>query len=101
MSEQFKDQVAIITGAASGLGLAIAKKLHAAGARVAMLDLNKEAVQAASLQVGENASPFPADITDEAQVRNCIAQIGERFGRIDILVNCAGVTGRTNVKSHD
>lgn len=101
MSEQFKDQVAIVTGSASGLGLAIAKKLHAAGARVAMLDLNKEAVQAASEQVGENASPFPADITDEDQVRNCIAQIGERFGRIDILVNSAGVTGRTNVKSHD
>lgn len=101
MNDQFKDQVAIVTGAASGLGLSISKKLHGGGARVAMLDLNQGAVQAAAQQVGENAAPFPADITDEAQVRNCIAQIGERFGRIDILVNCAGVTGRTNLKSHE
>jgi len=101
MSEQFKGQVAIITGAASGLGLAIAKKLHAEGIRVAMLDLNQDATQAASQEVGENAAAFPADITDEAQVGSCIAQIGQRFGRIDILVNSAGVTGRTNVKSHE
>ena len=101
MSEQFKDQVAVITGAASGLGLAIAKKLHAEGARVAMLDLNQEAVQAAAQQVGENATSFPVDITDETQIGSCIAQIGERFGRIDILVNSAGVTGQTNVKSHE
>ena len=101
MIEQFKDQVAIVTGAASGLGLAIATKLHAEGARVAMLDLNQKAVQAASQQVGENATPFPVDITDETQIGSCIEQIGERFGRIDILVNSAGVTGQTNVKSHE
>jgi 2-dehydro-3-deoxy-L-rhamnonate dehydrogenase (NAD+) len=101
MSEQFKGQVAIITGAASGLGLAIAKRLHAVGVRVAMFDLNQGALQAASQEVGENAAVFPADITDEAQVSRCVTQIGQRFGRIDILVNSAGVTGRTNVKSHE
>jgi 2-dehydro-3-deoxy-L-rhamnonate dehydrogenase (NAD+) len=101
MSEHFKGQVAIITGAASGLGLAIAKKLHAEGVRVAMLDLNQDATQAAAQEVGENAAAFPGDITDEAQVGKCVAQIGQRFGRIDILVNSAGVTGRTNVKSHE
>jgi 2-dehydro-3-deoxy-L-rhamnonate dehydrogenase (NAD+) len=101
MSEQFKGQVAIITGAASGLGLAIAKKLHAEGVHVAMLDLNKDAVQAAVQEVGENAAAFPVDITDETQVGRCVAQIGQRFGRIDILVNSAGITGQTNVKSHE
>jgi 3-oxoacyl-[acyl-carrier protein] reductase len=101
MSEQFKGQVAIITGAASGLGLAIAKRLHAVGVRVAMFDLNQGALQAASQEVGENAAAFPVDITDEAQVSRCVTQIGQRFGRIDILVNSAGVTGRTNVKSHE
>jgi short chain dehydrogenase len=91
MSEQFNGQVAIVTGAASGLGLAIAKKLHAEGVRVAMLDLNQDATQAASQEVGENAAAFPADITDETQVGRCVAQIGQRFGRIDILVNSAGI----------
>jgi NAD(P)-dependent dehydrogenase (short-subunit alcohol dehydrogenase family) len=91
MSERFKGQVAIITGAASGLGLAIAKKLHAEGVRVAMLDLNQGVTQAAVQEVGENATDLPVDITDEARVGSRIAQIGQRFGRIDILINSAGV----------
>jgi NAD(P)-dependent dehydrogenase (short-subunit alcohol dehydrogenase family) len=87
----FRDQVAIVTGAASGLGLAIAKKLHAEGAQVVALDLNE-----ASLPVS-----FAIDLTKEDQVTNVVNQIGERFGQIDILVNSAGVTGATNIKSHE
>jgi 3-oxoacyl-[acyl-carrier protein] reductase len=88
---KFTDQVAIITGAASGLGLAIAKKLHAEGAQVVALDLNES-----SLPVS-----FAVDLTKEDQVANVVNQIAERFGRIDILVNSAGVTGATNIKSHE
>ena len=87
----FSEQVAIVTGAASGLGLAIAKKLHAEGAQVVALDLNE-----ASLPVS-----FAIDLTKEDQVANVVNQIAERFGRIDILVNSAGVTGATNIKSHE
>src|SRR4029078_9731927 len=86
----FGEQVAIVTGAASGLGLAIAKKLQAEGAQVVALDLNE-----ASLPVS-----FAIDLTREEEVANVVNQIGERFGRIDILVNSAGVTGATNIKSH-
>jgi 3-oxoacyl-[acyl-carrier protein] reductase len=101
MSHDFEGQTAIITGAASGLGLAIAKKLCVEGARVAMLDLDEAALQRAAKEIGERALAFPIDITDEARVANIFERIGQEFGRIDILINSAGVTGKTNIKSHE
>ena len=100
MSE-FEGQVAVVTGAASGLGLAIAKKLASEGAQVALLDLNENALAEAVSAVGPNAVSFPIDLTNETQVNNVVAQIAERFGRVDVLVNSAGVTGKTNIKSHE
>jgi NAD(P)-dependent dehydrogenase (short-subunit alcohol dehydrogenase family) len=101
MSEEFKDQVAIITGGASGIGLAIAKKLSGEGATIAMIDMNPSVLQSAVKSVGENAFAFVCDVTNEDQVKSVVDQIAERFGRIDILVNSAGVTGKTNIKSHE
>lgn len=95
MTNQFNEQVAVVTGAASGLGLAIAGKLREQGATVALLDLNEAPA------IGEKAFAFKLDLTNETNVANVIDQIGERFGRIDILVNSAGITGQTNIKSHD
>jgi 3-oxoacyl-[acyl-carrier protein] reductase len=97
----FKGQVAIITGAASGLGLAIARKLHAEGAQVALLDLNEASLQEVAGELGEGSYVFAVDLTNEEQVAGVVNQIGERSGRIDILVNSAGVTGATNIKSHE
>jgi 2-dehydro-3-deoxy-L-rhamnonate dehydrogenase (NAD+) len=101
MSDRFQGQVAIVTGAASGLGLAIATRLAVEGAQVALLDLNEAALNEATKEVGARAVAFPIDLTNETQVGNVVAQIGERFGRIDILVNSAGVTGKTSIKSHE
>src|SRR4030095_9038443 len=101
MSGEFKEQVAIVTGAASGLGLAIAKKLCADDAQVAMFDLNEEVLRSAAGAIGPGAVPFAVDLTNESQVNNVVAQVAERFGRIDVLVNSAGVTGATNIKSHE
>lgn len=95
MTTEFSEQVAVVTGAASGLGLAIAGRLRDHGAQVALLDLNEAA------NIGERAFAFTVDLTNETNVENVINQIGERFGRIDILVNSAGITGRTNIKSHE
>jgi 3-oxoacyl-[acyl-carrier protein] reductase len=91
---KFKDQIAIVTGAASGLGLAIATKLQAEGAQVALLDLSEAGL-------GPGAVSFAIDLTKQDEVTNVVNQIAERFGRIDILVNSAGVTGATNIKSHE
>ena len=87
-----------MTGAASGLGLAIATKLHAEGAQVASFDLNEGVECRANLS---GAVSFAVDLTKADQVANVVNQIAERFGRIDILVNSAGVTGATNIKSHE
>ena len=101
MKTELTGQTAIVTGAASGLGFAIAKKLHAEGARVAVLDLSEAALPAVAKEVGQNASAFAVDVTSDAQVQNVVERIGNQFGRIDILVNSAGVTGKTNIKSHE
>jgi 2-dehydro-3-deoxy-L-rhamnonate dehydrogenase (NAD+) len=97
----FHDQVAIVTGAASGLGLAIATRLHSEGCQVALLDLNGEQLQPISERLGPRSNAFPVDLTQEDQVKNVVNQVAERFGGIDILVNSAGVTGSTNIKSHE
>jgi 3-oxoacyl-[acyl-carrier protein] reductase len=98
---KFKDQVAVITGGASGIGLSIAKKLSGEGVRVALIDLNPSVLQSAAKSVGENAFAFVCDVTNEEQVKSVVNQIADQFGRIDILVNSAGVTGKTNIKSHE
>jgi 2-dehydro-3-deoxy-L-rhamnonate dehydrogenase (NAD+) len=99
MPEEFKDQVAIITGGASGLGLAISRALAAHGARIAVLD--KAAGSLTDLKSSLNAETFSLDMRDEDAVRTAIETIGQQFGRIDILINCAGITGNTNIKSHE
>lgn len=101
MDEQFTGQVAVVTGGASGLGLAIAQRLAGAGAHVALLDLSAAALEVAAQAVGNGAAAFAADITDEEQVNDTVSRIAAQFGRVDILVNSAGVTGRTNIKSHE
>jgi 3-oxoacyl-[acyl-carrier protein] reductase len=101
VTDRFKDQVAIVTGAASGLGLAIASRLHAEGAAVSLIDLNGKALQSAADTVGKGSITFAIDLTNEDEVRRVVDETGDRFGRLDILVNSAGVTGKTNIKSHE
>jgi NAD(P)-dependent dehydrogenase (short-subunit alcohol dehydrogenase family) len=93
MSE-FDGTVAIVTGGASGIGLATAKALAAAGATVAVLDLNLAGLP------GE-LTGFVADVSDRASVQAAVAAVGERFGRIDILVNNAGISAVGTVEEND
>src|SRR5690349_13386251 len=99
MHAVFKGQVAVVTGAASGLGLAIAKALSAEGAALVLIDKNQEA-----LDKLKTAFPFEAmtcDISSEDEVSKTITRIAGSHKRIDILVNSAGITGKTNLKSHE
>ena len=99
MSKGFKDQVAVITGGATGLGLAMAKNLSACGVRLALVDKDSKALTTIEDQL--DCSSFTVDITEEDSVKNVIEAIGRKFGRIDILINSAGITGMTNIKSHE
>ena len=101
MEYSFEGQVAVITGAASGLGLAMAKKLSEYGATLALLDLQATTLEAIKYDFKNEPAIFKVDITDEREVRNVIILVATTFGKIDILINCAGVTGVTNIKSHE
>ncbi|NWG26196.1 MAG: SDR family NAD(P)-dependent oxidoreductase [Pseudorhodoplanes sp.] len=84
-----KGQVAVITGGASGLGAATAEALAAAGAKVALLDLNEKAAGEIANRLGGIA--VACDVTDEASATNALAKVRETYGAGRILVNCAGV----------
>lgn len=95
----FKNQTAIITGAASGLGLAMAKSLSAKGANLALIDKNIKPL--AELENKLPGTLYELDVTKENEVRQAIEKIGNDYGRIDVLINSAGITGVTNIKSHE
>ncbi len=97
----FNGQIAIITGAASGLGLAIANKLLSEGAKLGLLDFNETALRKAFGAYPEETELITIDITRQDLVEQAVEQVLTRFGKIDILVNCAGITGITNVQSHE
>lgn len=101
ITKQPTNPVAIITGGADGLGFAIAERLVRKGARVALFDFNEEALQKAQRQLGEPTFVAKVDVADRVAVGVAVEAVAEAFGRIDILINCAGVTGRTNIKSHE
>ncbi len=88
-------KTALVTGAARGIGLAIASCLAADGARVAVLDLELEAAQVAAKKVGAGAIAIAADVTRTADVNRAVTQVVDTWGRLDILVNNAGITGRS------
>lgn len=83
-------RVVVVTGAGHGLGRAYAMHLHAAGARVALLDVDADSVDGVAADLGTDATAHRADVTDPAQVAAAVDAVVARWGRIDALVNNAG-----------
>ena len=88
-------KTALVTGAARGIGLAIASRFAADGARVALLDLDGAAADAAARKVGRGAIALAADVTKASEVESAVSRVVQEWGRLDILVNNAGITGRS------
>ena len=86
-------QTAMVTGAAAGIGEAIARRLHAAGANVAVADINADGA-AEVARTMERAFPLVLDVTDGASVRSAFEELLRRHPKLDILVNNAGIGGR-------
>ncbi len=100
ISTNLTDQVAIVTGAARGLGREIAESLAAAGAKVACVDVNAEALAdtvAAIKSAGGEAEAVACDVTDSSAVGEAVKGVVGKWGKLDILVNNAGITRDTMV----
>jgi 3-oxoacyl-[acyl-carrier protein] reductase len=88
-------KTALVTGAARGIGFAIASRFAREGARVVVVDLDGPGAESAAKQIGLDAMAVVADVTKTAEVERAVRAPVERWGRLDIVVNNAGITGRT------
>lgn len=95
MASRFEGKVALVTGAASGIGLATARRLGSEGARVVLVGLHADKLAAARDEVLQAGAPgaldVVCDVSQEAQVTACVDQVMQRFGRLDAVVNNAGL----------
>lgn len=91
---RLKNRIAIVTGAGSGFGAAIARTYVSEGARVVLADLNLEAARQIAAELGDNAHAVACDVSRADQVQSLVRQCVERFGTPDVVVNNAGTTHR-------
>ncbi|MER2028610.1 MAG: 3-oxoacyl-ACP reductase FabG [Solibacillus sp.] len=89
---RLENKVAIITGGAGGIGLAAVKRFLEEGAKVAFVDYDKQQGEKIEAELGENVAFFAVDVSKLGDVKEMVEQVVDRFGKIDILINNAGIT---------
>lgn len=89
---RLKDKVCLITGGAAGIGKATAQRFAEEGAIVVICDVNREAGEALVNKLGEPACFYAVNVADRAEVQNWVEDVVRRFGRVDVLINNAGIT---------
>lgn len=92
----FHGKVAIVTGAAQGLGAEFARAFASCGATVALLDLDRDAVEKTAEEIGDQAMPLECDVQDKQRVEQCVLGVVEAHSKIDILVSNAGIHRRVD-----
>jgi len=101
---RFENQVAVITGGAEGLGFGIAKRLASEGATVVLFDINDSMLISAIKNLkdkGYNVEGFTVDVSSEQEVQQAINSVETKYGKIDIMVNSAGIVGPTSTMITD
>ena len=98
---EISNKVALITGGASGLGMATAETLIESGANVMLLDLNEDNAKKAAESLGDKCSYVIANVTEEDSVQNAITETVKNFGGIHIVVNCAGIGSASKTVGRD
>ena len=101
LSRSIAGRVAIVTGAASGMGRATALLLASEGAKVAITDLDLAACEAVAAEAGPDAKAFALDVSDGAAIRHVVGEVAAHFGGIDILINNAGVSSFAPLDAED
>ncbi len=91
MSRSLHGQVAVVTGAARGLGALLAKELAARGSRLALLGLEADELGGVARQIGPDTGCWTVDVTDGEAVHRAAGEVVERYGRVDVVVANAGV----------
>ncbi len=89
-----ENKVVLLTGALGGIGSVLAREMAGVGATMALADLDGAKLDALAAEIGGAARGYPLDLLDGASIRRCVARVVEAHGRIDVLVNCAGINKR-------